>query len=251
MELEYARTVPGRINSYESCGTVDGPGLRFVVFFQGCPLRCLYCHNPESWDFGAGRQTTAGAVMDEIVKYKNFMQVSGGGVTLSGGEPLARPRFAKALLTLCKAEGIHTVVDTSGFVNPSPVIEDVIELTDLFLLDIKSVNAAMHQILTGESNEKPMAFAERLADRKKPMILRYVLVPDLNDRVRCLKKLAKWAFNLGNVQTVELLPFHKMGEFKWEQYGLPYRLTLTDVPTDAQVAETVEIFRAAGLNVQA
>ena len=100
MDIDEAKTVPGRVCSFESCGTVDGPGLRFVVFFQGCPLRCLYCHNPESWEFGGGHQTTAGAVMDEIRKYKNFMKVSGGGVTLSGGEPLSRPRFAKALLTL-------------------------------------------------------------------------------------------------------------------------------------------------------
>ncbi len=251
MDIEYARTIPGRINSYESCGTVDGPGLRFVVFFQGCPLRCLYCHNPESLEFGAGRQTTAGEVMDEIIKYKNFMRVSDGGVTLSGGEPLARPLFSKALLTLCKEEGVHTVVDTSGFVNSSPVLEDAVDLTDLFLLDIKSVNASMHQILTGESNDKTLAFAERLAEKNKPMILRYVLVPDLNDRIRCLKKLAKWASELGNVQKVELLPFHKMGEFKWEQYGLPYRLTHTDVPSADQVQKALEVFRDAGLNVQA
>jgi pyruvate formate lyase activating enzyme len=249
MTIENPRDVAGRINSYESCGTVDGPGLRFVVFFQGCPLRCLYCHNPESWEYGGGRQTTAGEVFDEIAKYKNFMSVSGGGVTLSGGEPLSRPRFAKAILMLCKEQGIHTVVDTSGFINPSPAIDDIIDLTDLFLLDIKSVNASMHQIITGESNDKTIAFAERLAARKKPMILRYVLVPDLNDRARCLKKLAKWAFELGNVERVELLPFHKMGEFKWEEHGLPYRLTHTDVPTAEQVQEVKDIFTAAGLTV--
>jgi pyruvate formate lyase activating enzyme len=249
MNLEEAREVLGFINSFESCGTVDGPGLRFVVFFQGCPLRCLYCHNPESWKYGEGRKMSAGEVLDEIKKYKNFMKVSGGGVTLSGGEPLTHPLFAEAILMLCKEEGIHTVVDTSGFIKPTATIGRIIDLTDLFLLDIKSVNASMHQILTGESNEKPLAFAGRLAERNKPMILRYVLVPDLNDRARCLEKLAKWAFELGNVVKVELLPFHKMGEFKWEQYGLPYRLTHTDVPSDEQVQEAVDIFRDAGLTV--
>lgn len=249
MNVEEARDVLGFINSFESCGTVDGPGLRFVVFLQGCPLRCLYCHNPESWKYGEGRKMSAGEVIDEIKKYKSFMTVSGGGVTLSGGEPLTQPLFAEAILTLCKEEGIHTVVDTSGFIKLTAFIDRIIDLTDLFLLDVKSVNASMHQILTGESNERPLAFAERLAAKKKPMIMRYVLVPDLNDRARCLKKLAKWAYNLGNVERVELLPFHKMGEFKWEEYGLPYRLTHTDVPSDELVQQFIDIFTDAGLTV--
>lgn len=249
MNIEEARLVKGRINSFESCGTVDGPGLRFVVFFQGCPLRCLYCHNPESWEYSAGREMTAGEVFDEIRKYSSFMNVSGGGVTLSGGEPLTQPRFAEAVLMLCKEEGIHTVVDTSGFVKITPLIESIINLTDLFLLDVKSVNPDMHQIITGESNELPRAFADHLSEIKEPMILRYVLVPHLNDRVPCLEKLAKWAFGLGNVERVELLPFHKMGEFKWEEYGLPYRLTYTPVPSDEQVQEVVDIFTKAGLKV--
>ncbi|HEY5652935.1 MAG TPA: pyruvate formate-lyase-activating protein [Pontiella sp.] len=250
MTADEALKVPGRINSYESCGTVDGPGLRFVVFLQGCPLRCLYCHNPESWEYGGGRKTTAGEVFEEIRKYKNFMRVSGGGVTLSGGEPLSRTRFVEALLTLCRAEGIHTVVDTSGFVTINDALERIVDLTDLFLLDVKSINASIHQIITGESNDKTMAFAEYLAEKKKPIILRYVLVPDLNDREHCLRKLAKWIAKLGNVEKVELLPFHKMGEFKWEQYGLPYRLTHTREPDLEQVEKIAELLRSYGLVVE-
>ena len=249
MTTAEAREERGRICSYESCGTVDGPGLRFVVFFQGCPLRCLYCHNPESWEFGGGEEATAGEVFEEIRKYKNFMRASGGGVTFSGGEPLARPAFLEALLTLCTEEGIHTVVDTSGFTHLTDTVKRIVELTDLFLLDIKCVDSNMHQILTGESNERTLAFAEYLAEVKKPMWMRYVIVPPLNDRMFFLRKLAKWAAKLGNVEKVELLPFHKMGEWKWKKYALPYRLTETREPEPEEVEHFAEVFRAAGLTV--
>ncbi|MDF7799435.1 pyruvate formate-lyase-activating protein [Pontiellaceae bacterium B1224] len=249
MTLQEAKEERGRINSYESCGTVDGPGLRFVVFLQGCPLRCLYCHNPESWEFGAGDETTAGEVFSEIRKYKNFMKSSGGGVTFSGGEPMSRPRFLEALLMLCKEEGIHTVVDTSGFSLLTDTAKRIINLTDLFLLDVKSVNANMHQIITGESNENTVAFAEYLAEIGKPVHLRYVIVPQLNDRVHCMRKLAKWAAAMGNVQKVELLPFHKMGEWKWKKYDLPYRLSETRVPEPEEVEHFADVFRKYGLTV--
>jgi len=250
MTTDEARLVKGRISAYESCGTVDGPGLRFVTFFQGCPLRCLYCHNPETWDFKGGKEVTAGEVFDEIRKYKNFMRASGGGVTFSGGEPLSRPPFLEALLTLCKEEGIHRVVDTSGFAPLTEGVKRVVELTDLFLLDVKSVNASMHQIITGESNTRTLAFAEYLAQQKKPMILRYVLVPVLNDRSHCLGKLAEWAARLGNVEKIDVLPFHKMGEWKWKEYALPYRLTETREPSLAEVEEVAELFRSYGLTVE-
>ena len=250
MNLEEARTVRGRIGTYESCGTVDGPGIRFVVFFQGCPLRCLYCHNPESWDFAAGEELTAGEVFGEIRKYKNFMRTSGGGVTFSGGEPLARPRFLEALLTLCKEEGIHTVVDTSGFSLLTDTVKRIVELTDLFLLDVKCVNANMHQIITGETNSRTFAFAEYLAEWGKPVFLRYVFVPQLNDRVHLMRKLAMWAVDLGNVEKVELLPFHKMGEWKWKKHGLPYRLSETRVPEPEEIEHFADIFRKYGLTVE-
>lgn len=250
MTIDEAPSVPGRISAYESCGTVDGPGLRFVVFIQGCPLRCLYCHNPETWDFKGGNTTTAGEVFAEIRKYRSFMESSGGGVTFSGGEPMNSPRFLEALLTLCKDEGLHSVVDTSGFTKLSESTKRIVALTDLFLLDIKSVNANMHQIITGHSNELPLAFAEYLASQHKPMILRYVLVPVLNDRDHCLEKLAKWAVELGNVEKVEVLPFHKMGEWKWKKYSLPYRLSETQEPTPEEVKKVAAIFRDSGLTVE-
>ncbi len=250
MTVEEARLVQGRISAYESCGTVDGPGLRFVVFLQGCPLRCLYCHNPETWEFQGGEQKSAGEVFDEIRKYKNFMRASGGGVTFSGGEPLSQPLFLEALLTLCQAEGIHCVIDTSGFVALTPAIKRIVDATDLFLLDIKSINASMHQIITGESNTRTLAFAEYLSTQKKPMILRYVLVPILNDRGHCLHKLAKWAVDLGTVEKVDVLPFHKMGEWKWEEYALPYRLSETREPSLDEVEEVANLFRSYGLTVE-
>ena len=249
MKTEEARAVRGRISSCESCGTVDGPGLRFVVFFQGCPLRCLYCHNPETWEFGGGDETTAGAVFDEIRKYKNFMRASGGGATFSGGEPMSRPHFLEALLQLCRSESIHTVVDTSGYTLLTEATKQIVELTDLFLLDIKGVNANMHQIITGESNERNIAFADYLAARKKPVIVRYVLVPSLNDREHCLHKLAERLIELGNVEKLEILPFHKMGEWKWKQYALPYRLSKTQEPSEEAVQRVIDLFRGYGLTV--
>lgn len=250
MTLDEARKEPGRISTFESCGTVDGPGIRFVVFMQGCPLRCLYCHNPETWEFGGGTATTAGEVFDEIRKYRNFMKASGGGVTFSGGEPMSRPRFLEALLTLCKAEGIHTVVDTSGFTLITDAVKRIVELTDLFLLDIKSVNANMHQVITGESNERNRAFGDYLASVKKPIWVRYVFVPSLNDRDSCLEKLAQRLVGFGNVEKVEILPFHKMGEFKWKKYGLPYRLHETPEPSADDVSRIADLFRRAGLVVE-
>ncbi|MDZ8117716.1 pyruvate formate-lyase-activating protein [Pontiella agarivorans] len=249
MTLQEAREVRGRISTFESCGTVDGPGLRTVVFMQGCPLRCLYCHNPETWEFGGGDECTAGEVFDEISKYRNFWKTSGGGVTFSGGEPMSRPRFLEALLMLCREEGIHTVVDTSGFTLITETVRRIVELTDLFLLDIKSVNANMHQIITGESNKNTMAFAEYLASVAKPVWMRYVIVPRLNDRVHCLEKMAKWARAQGNIEKVELLPFHKMGEWKWKKYELPYRLSETWEPGAEEVKQYADIFRAEGLVV--
>lgn len=250
MNVKEARAVRGRISACESCGTVDGPGLRFVAFLQGCPLRCLYCHNPETWEFGGGEETSAGELIDQIRKYKNFMRSSGGGVTFSGGEPMGRPRFLEALLVLCKAEGIHTVVDTSGFALLTDTVKRIVDLTDLFLLDIKSVNVNMHQIITGESNERNLAFAEYLAEQGKSMWVRYVLVPSLNDREHCLHKLAQWLVELGNVEKIEVLSFHKMGEWKWKEYALPYRLSATREPSAEEVKEVGDLFQFYGLNVE-
>lgn len=249
MTVEEARAVRGRINTYESTGTVDGPGIRFIVFIQGCPLRCLYCHNPETWEFGGGDEKTAEEVFNEIRKYKNFMKASGGGVTFSGGEPMSRPKFLEALLLLCKEDGIHTVVDTSGFTLITDTVKRIVELTDLFLLDIKSMNSNMHQIITGEGNTNTLAFAEYLAEVGKPVWMRYVIVPSLNDRIHCMRKMAKWAAAMGNVEKVELLPFHKMGEWKWKKYDLPYRLTETREPEPEEVEHWGDIFRKYGLNV--
>ena len=163
---------------------------------------------------------------------------------------MSRPRFLEALLILCKEEGIHTVVDTSGFTLITDTVKRIVDLTDLFMLDIKSVNANMHQIITGESNANTMAFAEYLAEISKPVWMRYVLVPRLNDRLHCLEKLAKWAQEKGNFERVEILPFHKMGEWKWKKYELPYRLSETWEPSAEEIEEISDIYRSYGLHVE-
>lgn len=232
----------GQIHSFESCGTVDGPGIRFVVFMQGCPLRCLYCHNRDTWDFKGGREMTVPAVMNEIRKYKSYMKFSGGGVTVTGGEPLYQPDFVQALLKQCKKEGIHTAVDTSGYVKVETV-KHVFEHTDLVLLDLKCMDNEMHKTLTGVELPWIVDFARYVADIGKPVWVRHVLVPGLTDRDDLLEKLGEFVSTLKTVEVVEILPFHKMGEYKWEELGCPYQLKDVQPPTKKQVKYAIDILK--------
>ena len=225
-----------RIHSFESFGTVDGPGIRFVVFVQGCPMRCRYCHNPDTWDAGGGQEFSAEEVAREALKYKSYF-TGGGGVTVSGGEPLLQIDFLIELFSILKKKGIHTCVDTSGicFDEADPRYDRLLALTDLFLLDVKHIDDVAHRFLTGRSNQKPLAFARYLSEHGKRMWVRHVLVPGLTDDDRALTGLREFLDTLATVDRVEVLPYHTMGVNKYKSLGIDYALKDTQPPTKERV----------------
>ncbi|WP_416667675.1 pyruvate formate-lyase-activating protein [Egbenema bharatensis] len=239
----------GRIHSVETCGTVDGPGIRFVIFTQGCLLRCLYCHNPDTRDPHQGQEVTVDELMEEIQKYRSYMTYSGGGVTISGGEPLLQPEFVREIFRRCQALGIHTTLDTSGFpdfARSKPVLDYV----DLVLLDIKSFDPQTYHKVTSVAIEPTLHFARYLDDIGKRTWVRFVLVPGLTDAPDNVEGLARFVSSLTCVEKVEVLPFHQMGEYKWQQMGYEYKLKEVAPPTDEQVRATIAIFQKYGLTVQ-
>lgn len=236
----------GRIHSVETCGTVDGPGLRFVIFTQGCPLRCLYCHNPDCQSTHDGRDTTVDELINEIKKYKSYIR--NGGVTVSGGEPLMQPDFVREIFRRCKQEGLHTALDTSGY-TPLESAKPVLEYTDLVLLDLKSFDPDTYTKVTSVAIAPTLNFARYLDQIHKPTWVRFVLVPGLSDKPRNVEGIANFVATLSNVEKVEVLPFHKMGEYKWEELGYQYQLKNTHPPSPELVQQTLEIFRSRGLNV--
>ncbi len=238
----------GKIHSIETCGTVDGPGIRYVLFTQGCPLRCKYCHNPDTWKMQDGTDVDTDNLIKEILKYKSFMKFSKGGVTVSGGEPLLQPEFVKDLFMKCKQNGIHTCIDTSGFVKID-VADPVLDYTDLVLLDIKSYNPNVFSNLTGVPLDPTLAFANHLNDRKIPVWIRYVLVPNLTDDLEDIENLAKFLTTLSNVERIDILPFHKMGEYKWEKLGYAYELANVEEPTPESVETSKNIFKTYNLPI--
>lgn len=238
--------VTGRIHSVETGGMVDGPGIRFVLFTQGCPLRCQYCHNPDTWKAGGGREVTAGEIMEQAMKYRRFMETSGGGMTITGGEPLLQPDFTAALLKEGRKGGIHMAVDTSGF-GSEKAREKVLPLADLVLLDIKSIKPDRFKEVAGVARESTMASLELLARESVPVWIRHVVVPGLTDSEEEAQALARALLPYPNIQRVELLPFHKMGEFKWKELGLEYRLGETPVPTKGLMDRLGKLFREKGL----
>lgn len=226
--MREAEKLEGYIHSFESFGTVDGPGIRFVVFMQGCPLRCKYCHNPDTWTKG-GTAYTAEQVCAEALKYRNYFGDT-GGVTVSGGEPLLQMDFVTELFEKLKGKGIHTALDTSGYMfdpeNPESVKKHkaLIRFTDLVLLDIKHIDSKSHESLTGKGNEHTLAFAKFLSDNGISMWIRHVLVPGLTDDDEALKRLKAFIDTLETVKKVEVLPYHTMGEVKYEKLGYDYPL---------------------------
>jgi len=213
----------GRIHSFESLGAVDGPGVRFVVFMQGCSLRCKYCQNRDTWDLHGGTSYTSDELVEKILRYKNYIMPN-GGVTISGGEPLLQVKFLIELLTKLKKYNIHTCIDTSGSVDLTDDIKKLIDLTDLFLLDIKCINDEKAKNLTGVSNKKELNFARYLSDINKPLWIRQVLVPGITDDEQDLLELKNFIFSLKTVEKVEVLPYHDLGKFKWENLGCKYEL---------------------------
>lgn len=240
------KSVTGRIHSIETFGAVDGPGVRFVVFLQGCALRCLYCHNPDSWTACGGTPISAAELIEQIKDYKNY--IKNGGVTLSGGEPLMQPEFALAVILGCKLLGLHTAIDTAGSL-PIAQTSKVIDAADLILLDIKSTDAFLSRALTGapELLKNSIATLNYCEQIEKPVWIRHVLLPYYTLNAKHLESLAQMLKRYKCVKKVELLPFHKLGEYKWEQLNLQYKLKDVPPPTAAQLRLAHSIFKKHGL----
>lgn len=239
--------IKGRIHSFENFGTVDGPGIRFVVFMQGCPLRCVYCHNPDTWDLKGGSLFTPTEVLEKAKKFIPYFKSSSGGVTVSGGEPLLQVEFVTELFRLCKENGISTALDTSGF---SPCLKEgnkskinqLFEFTDLVLLDIKHMDINKHKEITGSESQYGFEFANLSISANVDLWIRYVIVPGLTDDAGTLKKFGKYIKDLGRVQKVEFLPFHKLGAYKWNSLNLEFSLK------DCPEASESDIERAYSLS---
>lgn len=231
----------GRIHSFETFGTVDGPGIRFVIFMQGCSLKCKYCQNRDTWPLFGGTQLSVDEVVDKINRYKNYFIPSHGGVTVSGGEPLLQMDFLTELFTRLKRQNIHTAIDTSGSFPLTDKLKKLIDLTDLFLLDIKCINDDICKDLTGVSNKLELEFAEYLSSIGKDMWIRQVLVPGYTDREEDLFKLKEFLSKLTNVKKVEILPYHDMGKYKWENLGCKYELEGIRLATQEDVERAKKI----------
>jgi pyruvate formate lyase activating enzyme len=234
------RKMEGRIHSFESLGAVDGPGLRFVIFMQGCSLKCKYCQNRDTWDLQGGSTYSSDEILEKILRYKNYIMPN-GGVTISGGEPLLQAKFLIELFTKLKEYGIHTCIDTSGSFTITEDIKNLIDLTDLFLLDIKCINDEKAQYLTGVSNKRELAFAEYLSSIGKSMWIRQVLVPGITDDEEDLLKLKDFISTLKTVEKFEFLPYHDLGKFKWEKLGQKYELEGYRTATNEDVKRAKEI----------
>lgn len=229
--------VTGRIHSFESLGAVDGPGIRFVVFMQGCHLKCKYCQNRDTWDINSGEQYTVKQVVEKIMRYKNYIVASNGGVTLSGGEPLLQQDFVISLFQELKKQNISTCLDTSGMFTITDKIKQIVDLTDIFLLDIKSINDETCKWLTGSSNSLELEFAKYINEKNKRIWIRQVLVPGITDKKEDLLKLKEFLKTI-NVEKFEFLPYHDLGKYKWEKLGVPYELE------DVRVASNKDVERA-------
>jgi len=236
----------GFVHSFTTGSTVDGPGVRVVGWLSGCQFRCVYCHNPDTWKMTNGLPVTVTRASEVILKYRHGLATMKGGLTLSGGEPLLQHRFVLNVFAAAKKAGIHTALDTNGFLGDRLSDADL-ELVDLVLLDIKAVTPDLHQRLTAQPNEAVHKFARRLAALRKPVWIRFVLVPGWTDDPAEVERIATFVATLGNVERVDVLPFHQLGHFKWEKLGLNYVLQDAQPPSQAKTDETIACFRAKGL----
>jgi len=240
----------GFLHSFTTGSAVDGPGLRLVAWTTACMFRCQYCHNPDTWTLANGIPVTLERAIEEIRKYANALRSIRGGFTLSGGEPLMQHRFAARLFAAVRKMGVHTAIETNGYCGDELTDAELADI-DLVILDMKAFSPKQHKLVTGgRPNEEVLRFARRLATLKRPMWLRYVLVPGLTDVVEEMVELARFGAALGVVERVEILPFHQMGRYKWERLGLNYALEATLPPPPDHVAQAVAIFRAAGLDAR-
>lgn len=229
----------GNIHSVETFGTLDGPGIRYVIFLQGCPLKCKFCHNPDTWDVNLGKQQTVDELIGDILKYRSFIKK--GGVTFTGGEPLMQAEFVTEAIKRCKKLGIHTCIDTSGSTHLS-VCSDALDEVDLVLLDIKHIDTDKCKELTGMGNENALKMLDYLEQIKKEVWIRHVVVPGYTEDYETLETMAKYLSKYTVISKIELLPFHKMGEYKWENMGLSYEISDTKEPTKESMEKIKKIF---------
>lgn len=242
-------SVTGHIHSTESFGSVDGPGIRFIVFTQGCRMRCEFCHNPDTWKIGSGKVRTPDDVLEEALKYREFWGDK-GGITVSGGEPLLQIDFLIELFKKAKAQGVHTTIDTCGqpFTREEPFFSkfnELMEYTDLLLFDIKHIDNDAHKRLTSQGNAPILEMAKYLSEINKPVWIRHVLVPERSDYDEYLIRLDEFIKGLNNVDKVEILPYHTMGKYKWVEMNLAYPLDGIEPPTEDRVRNAKELLHTA------
>lgn len=240
-----AEALKGYVHSLESFGSVDGPGVRYIIFLTGCAMRCQFCHNPDTWDMKKGTLYTTDELLEKAMKYRSYWK-NDGGITVSGGEPLLQIDFLTELFRKAKANGIHTTLDTSGnpFTREEPFFSKFNELmkyTDLVMLDIKHIDDEQHKILTGCTNKNILDLARYLSDIKKPVWIRHVLVPERSDYDEYLIKLDEFIQSLDNVQKVEVLPYHTLGAYKWDELGYEYKLKGIDPPSVERVENSNQL----------
>ena len=237
----------GFLHSFTTGSAVDGPGIRLVAWTTACMFRCQYCHNPDTWTLTNGIPVTLEQAIEEVQKYANGLKAMRGGFTLSGGEPLMQDRFAARLFAAVKDMGVHTAIETNGYFGDRLSDEELSRI-DLVILDMKAFTIDQHRRVTGLHNEEVLEFCKRLASLRRPMWLRYVLVPGLTDDPEEMRKVAEFGASLGVVKRAEILPFHQLGQYKWERLGLDYQLESTGPPSAELVAQAIGVFREAGLD---
>lgn len=250
--IQSKTAIMGNVHSLETFGLVDGPGVRFVVFLQGCRMRCQYCHNPETWVQKGGEEWTAKKLFDKIYRYKSYWK-DNGGLTVSGGEPLLQIDFVTELFAIAKKHNVNTVLDTSG--NPFTFNEsfltkfnELMKYTDLFMLDIKEIDEEKHKSLTGWTNDNILKLAEYLSDNGKAMWIRHVLVPELTDDEEGLISIRDFIRKLKTVERVEILPYHTLGEFKWKNLGIEYPLAGVRTPSEEEIKRAEDILEVSKYN---
>ncbi len=243
-------TLRGYLHSTETVGSVNGPGVRYTIYLSGCPLRCLYCHNPDTWEMRMGSRSTVEEVIEDVGKYARFISVSGGGLTISGGEPLLQARFVEAVFTGVRQRfGMHTALDTSGNLG-SRASDELLDNTDLVLLDIKSGDPETYRRVTSVELQPTLDFARRLSERGNHMWIRYVLVPGVTDDPANIAEVADFVATLDGVDRVEISPYHDYGEQKYEALGWTYPLHGVEPATKEQANAAGEVFAARGLDVR-
>ncbi|WP_422660675.1 pyruvate formate-lyase-activating protein [Paenibacillus sp. EC2-1] len=241
--------IKGHVHSIETFGTVDGPGIRFVLFMQGCLLKCQYCHNPDTWALNEGQEMEVEEALAEIEPYLQYYRSSGGGLTVSGGEPTLQYPFVTQVFKEAKRRwNLHTTLDSNGYNEPEK-IRELLENTDLVLLDLKHINDEKHIKLTGKSNERTLKMARWLSDNGRKMWIRHVFVPGIHDQEEDLLELGRFIATLNGVEKFEILPYHQMGIYKWEALGKTYPLDGVPTPTEAEVARAYELIEKGRMEV--